>query len=600
MCGLIGFNKSAAIQPTDGNSIGYALERMQARGPDGQGVWQDGQMILGHRRLSIIDLDPRAAQPMQSVCGRYLLAFNGEIYNFRELKADLQAEGVAFSTESDSEVILALYARHGSDMLPLLRGMFAFIIWDTQVRRGFAARDPFGIKPLYYAQTAEGVWFGSQVKALLATGRIDSAPCAEGQAGFWQSGSVPEPHTWYAAIKALPAGHCVHFSEGALAGAPQAWWRIADDFQANGLPVLSEEELRSRVRAAVLDSVRAHLVADVPVAVFLSGGIDSGALAAMMVELGVRELHGITVAFREFAGSNDDEAPVAASVADRYGIRHHIRRVSREEFQADLPKILEAMDQPTIDGVNTWFASKAVAELGLKVVISGVGGDELFQGYASFEELPRLVARWRWLARIPGMLAAGRLLGRLQSWRSGNHRWLHVADCLRSMAGAWWLRRSLYAPEDLPGLMGTDAAAQGGRGSTVAQWIEAMSGSLPADNRLALSQIESSTYLRNQLLRDSDWASMAHSVELRTPLVDAHLLRRLSPLLGQFGSHPGKSLLAQCASPALPAAVSQRSKTGFGVPMNAWLGDLGLSGRGDQSRQWARRVVSEFVSKGCA
>ena len=288
---------------------------------------------------------------------------------------------------------------------------------------------------------------------------------------------------------------------------------------------------------------------------------------------------------------------MAASVADRYGIRHHIRWVSREEFQADLPKILEAMDQPTIDGVNTWFASKAVAELGLKVVISGVGGDELFQGYASFEQLPRVVKIWRKLVRGPGLLAAGRLLGRLQSWHSGNHRWRHAADGLRSMAGAWWLRRSLYAPEDLPGLMGVDAAAQGLRGTTVAQWIEAMSGSLPADNRLALSQIESSTYLRNQLLRDSDWASMAHSVELRTPLVDAHLLRRLSPLLGQFGSHPGKSLLAQCASPALPIEVTQRSKTGFGVPMGAWLGDLGLSGRGDQSRQWAREVFRQYGLK---
>ncbi|MBF7730500.1 asparagine synthase (glutamine-hydrolyzing) [Pseudomonas sp. N040] len=598
MCGVIAFNARTGLQNTDEDAIRLALQSMQARGPDGEGVWQDERMILGHRRLSIIDLDPRAAQPMQSSCGRYLLAFNGEIYNFRELKAVLQDEGVAFRTESDSEVLLALYARHGDDMLPLLRGMFAFVIWDSVSRFGFAARDPYGIKPLYYAQTAEGVWFGSQVKALLATGRIDNSPCPEGQAGFWQLGSVPEPHTWYAAIKALPAGHCVHFGEGALTSAPHAWWRIADDFQAAGLPVVPEAELRVRVREAVLDSVREHMVSDVPVAVFLSGGIDSGALAGMMVELGARELHGITVAFREFAGTNDDEAPVAASIAEKYGIRHHVRWVSREEFQADLPKILQAMDQPTIDGVNTWFASKAVAELGLKVVVSGVGGDELFQGYESFEELPRLVARWRGLLRIPGMLAAGRLLSRLQVWRSGNARWRHAADCLRSMAGAWWLRRSLYAPEDLPALMGKAAAVPALRGVDVALWIAAMCGSLPADNRLALSQIESSTYLRNQLLRDSDWASMAHSVELRTPLVDAHLLRRLSPLLGQFGGYPGKSLLAQCVSPALPDEVTQRGKIGFGVPMDVWLGDIGLTRRGEQSREWAKRVAARFISKG--
>ena len=593
MCGFI----AAVARP--GNTIEItalkrALDQMHRRGPDAEGIWQEPGVQLGHRRLAILDLDVRANQPMHSDCGRYVIVFNGEIYNFHALRSDLIAKGIQFHTTSDTEVLLALFAREGAAMLSRLRGMFAFVIWDRTARRAFAARDPYGIKPLYLAQTAEGVLLASQVRALLATGQVSRAPCARGQAGFWLLGSVPEPHTWYQAIQALPAGHCAWVDDGRM-GTPQRWWDVAAAWRDAPDTLPPAAEVRERVRTALRASVAAHLVADVPVGVFLSGGIDSGALASLMVEAGAQNLQGITIAYDEFAGTHADEAPVAASLAAHYGISHHVRRVTREEFVADLPRILAAMDQPSVDGINTWYATKAVAELGLKVVVSGVGGDELFQGYSSFQQLPRLVSAWGPASRVPGAMPLARAAMGWQARRSGNARWRQMPDWARTMAGAWWLRRGLYAPADLPALMGPDLATEGLQGFSPDAWVGQMSGQLAADGRLAVGQIESTTYLRNQLLRDSDWASMDHSVELRTPLVDAWLLREVQPLVGAFSQFPNKRLLAEAPARPLPEALIIRPKTGFGIPVQTWLSQMGKAG-GDSgpSNAWAREVARVY------
>ena len=592
MCGLI-----AAFDDSQGQAQGFeaGLKRMHRRGPDGEGLWQEPGVILGHRRLAILDLDPRAAQPMHSACGRYVIVFNGEIYNFAELRRQREAAGDTFHTTSDTEVLLALFAAEGEAMLPKLRGMFAFVIWDRQARRGFAARDPYGIKPLYCATTDSGVLLASQVKALLATGLVSRQPDLHGQAGFWLLGSVPEPRTWYRDIRALPAGHCAWIEEGRIEK-PRCYWDIGDAWRnADDSAPMADADVQAAVRAALQRSVAHHLVSDVPVAVFLSGGIDSAALAGLMVEAGTRDVQGITIAYDEFVGSPQDEAPVAAQLAAHFGIRHHVRRVTREEFHADLPRILDAMDQPSIDGINTWYASKAVAELGLKVVVSGVGGDELFQGYESFDELPRLVSRSSTLMRLPGAGMAARMAGNLQARRSGNQRWHHAAQWARTLPGAWWLRRSLHAPEELPVLMGEDRAREALNGFEADAWTQRMSGPLPADPRLALGQIESTTYLRNQLLRDSDWASMDHSVELRTPLVDAWLLADMQAWLPAFQRFPKKALLAQAPRKPLPPAITERRKTGFGIPVGRWLAEsAGKPGGNTDSRAWAKKVVAAY------
>lgn len=595
MCGFIAaFSESADLE----RPVRLAMERLHRRGPDAEALWQEPGVCLGHRRLAIIDLDARAAQPMHSACGRYVIVYNGEIYNFSVVRDELARQGTAFRTTSDTEVILALFAAEGAAMLPRLHGMFTLVIWDRVARRAFVARDPYGIKPLYCAVTSAGVMLASQVKALLATGCVAREPNHQGQLGFWLLGSVPEPQTWFRDIAAIPAGHYGWIERGQLT-ATVCWSDIGRHWREAPLAPVPDAEVRARVRAAVRESVARHMVADVPVGVFLSGGIDSGALAAVMAEAGRGRIEGVTIAYDEFAGGSDDEAPVATRIAARYGIRHHVRRVTREEFTADLPRIIDAMDQPSIDGINTWYASKAAAECGLKVVVSGVGGDELFQGYESFTTLPRLVRRWNAWARIPGVPALARVVGAMQARRTGNDRWRHAAAWARTIGGAWWLRRSLNAPEALAAIMGDRQAAASLGAFDADRWVGRMCGELAADPRLAVGQIESMTYLRNQLLRDSDWASMDHSVELRTPLVDARLLMSLQPVLATFSRYPGKRLLAAAPNDTLPREVLERRKTGFGIPVGRWL----AAGAGDgaavpDSRAWARRLVAAFARAG--
>ncbi|WP_233261083.1 asparagine synthase (glutamine-hydrolyzing) [Limnohabitans sp. WS1] len=589
MCGLIAL-LGASSSTFALETLQPALTYMHRRDPDAEGTWQEPGVWLGHRRLSILDLDIRSNQPLHSACGRYVIVFNGEIYNYRALRGELVAAGVPLHTTSDTEVILELFAHDGAAVLPRLRCMFAFVIWDRTARHAFAARDPYGIKPLYWAHTADGVLLASQVRALLDTGQVSRAPCARGQAGFWLLGSVPEPHTWYQAIQALPAGHCAWIDEGRM-GSPQRWWDVAAAWRDAPDTLRPAAEVRERVRTALRASLAAHLVADVPVGLFLSGGIDSGALAGLMVEAGAQNLQGITISYDEFACTHADEAPVAASLAAHYGISHHVNRVTREEFAADLPRILAAMDLPSVDGINTWYATKAVAELELKVVVSDVGGSELFQGYSSFQQLPRLVTAWGPASRVPGAMSLARAAMGWQARHSGNARWGQMPDWARTMAGAWWLRRGLYAPADLPALMGPELAAEVLQGFSPDAWVGQMSGALAADGRLAVGQIESTTYLRNQLLPDSDWASMDHSVELRTPLVDAWLLRDMQPLLGAFSQFPHKRLLAEAITRSLPEILINRTKTGFGIPVQAWLSQMGKTGcEAGPSNAWAREV----------
>ena len=606
MCGIAGFLCSTNLADTRDAAVRRMCVSMKARGPDAVGYWSDplAGLSFGHCRLSIIDLDTRANQPMDSDDGRYAIVFNGEIYNFRELRSSLAGTGEIFSTRSDTEVLLKLYSREGEAMLSRLRGMFAFAIWDRQLRSMFMARDPYGIKPLYMARCRHGWLFASQVKALLSSGLVGTEPDAEGQAGFWLFGSVPEPHTWFRNISALPAGSWCRISpEGQLTG-PQRYWDIADAWREAPACSATVAEAQEVVHTAVAESVRQHLVADVPVGVFLSGGIDSGSLAGLMKDCGAASIQGVTIAFNEFKGKHEDEVPAAAAIARRYGIHHHVRTVTREEFEKDMPKILSAMDQPSIDGINTWFASKAAAELGLKVVISGVGGDELFYGYPSFRQLPALVSRWNTLAAFPGLRPLADFALAQMARRSGNARWRWLTRQANNLYGAYWLRRGLFTPDELPGLMGNELGGEALCEIDPASLVESLSGSLSADWTAAVGQIESMAYLRNQLLRDSDWASMAHSVELRTPLVDAHLLRDLMPVLRAFGRVKGKALLA--ASPKVPLSdeMIHRVKTGFGVPLGMWKQEskavaagaarsTPTQGGGD-SRQWAQAVVKSI------
>ncbi|MFT5488921.1 MAG: asparagine synthase (glutamine-hydrolyzing), partial [Alphaproteobacteria bacterium] len=364
------------------------IKVLQPRGPDGEGreVAADGRLLLAHRRLSIIDLSDAASQPMTTADGRYSIVFNGEIYNYRELRAELATNGVSFRTESDTEVLLQLYAKFGEAMVDRLRGMFAFAIWDGPKQRLFMARDPNGIKPLYISDDGGTLRFSSQVRSLLAGGGVDTSPEPAGHVGFFTWGYVPEPYTLYRGIRMLPPGSTLWVDRSGRR-ASHKWFDLA--------AVLGEAEPapfdRAQFAEAVRDSVRAHFVSDVPIGMFLSAGLDSVTLAALATEIDVGEVRCITMGFDEYRGTASDETALAESVAHHYGLQHESRWIGRADFETDADRLFAAMDQPSIDGLNTYFIARSAQAAGLKVALSGVGGDELFEGYPSSGEIRRLV-----------------------------------------------------------------------------------------------------------------------------------------------------------------------------------------------------------------
>lgn len=599
MCGINGiFSFGAAAPPIDSDELLRTREAMIRRGPDDAGAWvsADGRIGLGVRRLAILDLSPTGAQPMAAAAGAVQIVLNGEIYNFRELRTELEAAGCRFRGHSDTEVVLALYMRHGVAMLPRLRGMFGLAIWDGRERRLLLARDAFGVKPLYYSAAAGQLRFASQVKALEAGGAVGREIDPAGLAGFLLWGSVPEPWTIRRAVRCLPAGCLLTVEEERPPGEPRQFAGLTDPAALSPAP--SSE-------AAIEESVAAHLVSDVPVAVFLSAGLDSGLVAALACRHLAEPPATFTLTFDVLAGSARDEAPLAAEVARRLGTRHLERRIGREDFARLWPAALAAMDQPSIDGFNTFAVSRAAHEAGLKVVLSGLGGDELFGSYPSFADVPRGARAARWGRRLPGLPAAWpALAGRLAPARP------KLAGLLRhgaTLLGSYFLRRALFLPEELPALLGGDLAAAGlaaydplaDAGKLLAAGDgDAANGHRPLDPWLAIQLMESSQYLRNQLLRDSDWASMASSVELRVPLVDARLHRRLAAAGFEPGRRLGKAALVRRLAPELPDALWRRPKTGFYLPVLEWLrpGELGPAGSnlGGRSRALAPLVLAEF------
>jgi asparagine synthase (glutamine-hydrolysing) len=410
MCGIAAcFAYRSTAPAVDRDELERITTRMIPRGPDAGGVWisDDARVGLGSRRLAIIDLSDEGIQPMWDVERELAIVFNGEIYNHRELRTSLERGGARFHSHTDTEVLLQLYRRDGERMLGLLRGMYAFAIWDSRIRRMFVARDPYGIKPLYFADDGSTFRIASEVKALLAGGRVANAIDPAGAAGFFLLGSVPEPFTIRRDIKAVEAGTSFFIHEQGRSEVRRQptvadVFRRADGERHYGRLVDPGVFLRERIS----DSIAHHLVSDVPVGVLLSSGIDSSAIASIASRMTGGRLHTFTLAFEEFRGSHGDEAPLAERYARELGTTHTTRIVTRDEFLGDLPAILERMDQPTIDGVNSWFVSKAVREAGVKVALSGLGGDELLGSYPSFKTIPRMMR----LASIPFIPRAAAML----------------------------------------------------------------------------------------------------------------------------------------------------------------------------------------------
>jgi asparagine synthase (glutamine-hydrolysing) len=488
---------------------------------------------------------------------RYRVIFNGEIYNHRELRHQLRLEGADFQSQSDTEVLLHLYRRHGVEMCHRLRGMYAFAIWDQLEQCLFIARDEFGMKPLYYQDDGSTLRFGSQVKALLAGGAISDEGSVEGESGYWVWGHVPEPHTLYRDINALEPGTWRKISRGGKRE-QGAFSSVSNLLGLTG-QTQAPQEPRAAVslRDALLDSVNFHLDADVPVGIFLSAGIDSAVLVGLAAECG-KQLNTITLGFEEFRGTANDETALAAQVAKHYGTVHQTVWIGRKEFECAFDEFLDAMDQPSIDGLNSWLVSRAAAQLGLKVALSGVGADEFFGGYPSFHQIPRMRRAMQPFAAVPRL---GRMVRQLTApllRRMTSEKYAGLLEYGGTWEGAYMLRRAIRMPWELSPVRPTrPPAAQLGR---------AQSGS-PG---LTISELEATRYMRNQLLRDADWAGMAHSVEIRMPFVDKLLVQHIAQA-AHAGRPYTKQDLAAVPVPGLPAAISSRPKTGFVVPVREWM-----------------------------
>jgi len=598
MCGLAGFLRiGAAGRGMSADELITLRDGMARRGPDDAGLWIDEAAGAGlaHRRLSIIDLSAAGHQPMQDPETGNQIVFNGEIYNFRALADELQAAGCTLRSNSDTEIILQLYRREGVAMLRRLRGMFAFAIWDVRERALVLARDPYGIKPLYYAEVDGTFVFASQVRALRRLPDLRTRPpLPAAKVAFLLFGYVPEPITFFTDISSVPAGSWLRVDAKGV-GAPVGYGSVIAPLQQQAKA--SPQSATPQILAALEDSVRHHMVADVPVGVFLSAGRDSSVIAAAASRCVAEPLRTVTLSFEEFAGTPFDEAPLAEATAAALGTEHRTIHVRRADFEQELDRILGAMDQPTIDGINVYFVSKAAAECGLKVALSGLGADELFGGYAHFRSIPRVVSLCRPFGR-----SVGRALRQLASplaARVASPKYAGVVEYGTRVGDAYLLSRALLAPWELADVLDPEEA-DAGLGAlaerTAFGEIDRWSGSEHAH----LVALESTWYMRNQLLRDADWASMAHSLEVRVPFVDHVLLETLAPLIAG-ASPPDKADMLAPFQARLPAAVAARSKTGFGIPVHRWLAEAHPVGAAQSPglqrglRPWAMHVYMHFM-----
>ena len=570
---------------------------MQHRGPDEDGFLTNEPrapgLALGMGRLSIIDL-PGGSQPIWNETRDVAVIFNGELYNYRELRERLTMCGHRFSTNSDTEILVHAWEEWGEDCLPELRGMFALALLDLRERYAtapilFLARDPLGIKPLYYTQTPECFLFASEVRALLAGGMASKQLSQDALTSYLLFGSVSEPISLLEGVFSVPPGHrmLLHVPDRRRTPRSRPWWDVTRSPAARDLQKPRDmTTAAARLRTMLEDAVRAHLIADVPVGLFLSSGLDSGAIAA----LAGRAHAGIRSFTLTFPGSAYDESELARVVAKKCGTQHKEVPLTGEAIVSRIDEAMSALDEPTMDGINTYFVSWAAREVGLKAALSGLGGDELFAGYRTFADAPRFarVIQAAWfvpsaLRRMVAPLIAG------MASREGS------PDAGKKVAAAWrypdalpspyYYARTLFPPGEIdriieprfrPSTINADGVTLE---PTWLGWLQRTADEArKMEPTVGLSWMEMRTYMASTLLRDTDTVSMARSLEVRVPLLDTPLVEFVMSLPEAARQRPGvpKALLIEALGDLLPAEILGQRKRTFTLPWEEWLrGPLG-------------------------
>jgi asparagine synthase (glutamine-hydrolysing) len=561
MCGIAG------IATCDDIDLERALSNMVGslahRGPDAQGTlirpsgrWR---VALGHTRLSILDLSDAGRQPMAGSSEGPWITYNGEVYNFQELRRDLPADSMDFSSATDTEVIVRAYRHWGLRVLPRLRGMFALGIWDERAQQLILARDPFGIKPLYFFRRGRTLVFASEIRALLNSGIVPRRLSPDGVASFLRTGAVESPLTIIDGVRSLDPGHyaVVRFNDSEV-WVDQAHYAAGLFRPHRNWPSNGRRTAVAHLYDILKESVRLHLVSDVPLGVFLSGGIDSSVLVALVRQTIRDTPKTFSVVFSDKKFSEHESAEV---IAKRYETDHHQVLLSEDDLLKLLPDSLRAMDQPTIDGVNTYVISKAVKEAGVTVALSGLGGDELFAGYSSFKRAKKIAA----LRKVPrSVRKAGAAVGKMvYNGSVGRTKFWDLLASDASPNAAYSVSRRLFSPAEISHLTGSSCAALDG------SWRPTH-----PDAINAVSRLEMQGYMANMLLRDSDVMSMAHALEIRVPFVDVEVVRYVMSLPGAWkvSEAKPKAMLVDALQGFLPEQIWRRPKMGFTLPFERWIG----------------------------
>lgn len=582
MCGIAGI--IGRVSEPNRAALGRMNDAMIHRGPDGEGFWEaspDGRgwgAMLAHRRLSILDLSPAGAQPMVDPVTGHVVVLNGEIYNYVELRDRLAAGGQKFQSTGDTAVMLRALSVHGRQAVGWLRGMFAFAFWDVNERKLVMARDPLGIKPLYLARNPDsaGEWslvFASEIRAILASGlwgkpRLNPLAVAS---VVW-NGFTVTPDTAIAGIEPVWPGQLRIFDSAGKEERQEYFWSMSQGREAGP----TDEPALARV---LDECVQLHLASDVPLGVFLSGGVDSSALANLAKKISRAPVQTFTLAFEE---EEYNEGTIARRIARTIGTQHQEVVLTEQHFIAQLDSALDSLDQPTFDGLNSYYMSHAVRQAGFKVALVGTGGDELFGGYTSFRDLPallRLSTRSKWIP-LWGCVALAKLVSSAMQGSSGaipqQTRWAKLPEMVRrggDLLSLYQLAYALFLPDFRQELLG-DAM----RGTLIDGLPATMRSRLQFETQScstlsAISVMEQRLFLGERLLRDTDAASMAASIEVRLPLVDQVLLENVNRLPDHERFHPirRKEVLRRIGLRGLDPALFERPKTGFVLPYDRWL-----------------------------